>query len=376
MRLTATSIVLAALAGGPLGCAAFAFQAPLMKHQQQQQQQQHNRAQAGVVSGLIDHRHQRESRSFASLALATDDDNNNNNSVEQDEEQEEVPTLPASTEAHALEVFDRYSSAGKKFEGQKFISEPSALFHILCSLDIEATQEDADIVFRYLDTDGDGRLMFEDEFLPWYLEAVGAASGFSASFQSLLIGRRTVEAFDATSVDDAVLERAVQCAISAPNRSGSEPWRFCKVGPATISKLAALNADLAGEDASEGKFTRYTDWEQVAPGWCVVTRKITGEADDEHVLDTPSQSEQQQDFKSVCCAIQNFMLSMWSEGIGTKWTTGPVQTTAQFAEICGIDTSQERVVGIIWYGYATGGTKYADPKRRKLAVEDVLGYLP
>lgn len=283
---------------------------------------------------------------------------------------EAAAKLPASTEPHALEVFRRHASEGE-YEGQKFISDSSALYHILQSLDIDATEEDASIVFRYLDSDGDGRLVFDDEFLPWYLEAVGAASSVAASFQSLLIGRRTVEAFDETPVDDTVLERAVQCAIAAPNRSGSEPWRFVKVGPKTVEKLAALNAQRTQDDADEGKFTKYTDWNSVAPGWCVVTTKISDIEDS-----AAAAVVEQEDYKSVCCSIQNFMLSMWSDGIGTKWTTGPVQKTPEFAELCGIDGSKERVVGTIWYGYATGGTKYADPKRRKLEVDDVLGYLP
>ncbi|VEU36666.1 unnamed protein product [Pseudo-nitzschia multistriata] len=285
----------------------------------------------------------------------------------------EAPSLPASTRAHALEVFGRFAS--REHGGQKFVADDGALYHILRGLDIEASEEDAAIVFRYLDSDGDGRLEFEDEFLPWYLEAVGAATGVSAGFRSLLVGRRTVEAFDETPVDDAVLERAVQCAIAAPNRSGSEPWRFRKVGRETVRKLAALHKARDGSSESTG----YTDWESVAPGWCVVTRTVSaacGEKDGHETESGGLRSEAQQDFKSVCCSIQNFMLSMWSEGIGTKWTTGPLQTTTEFATICGIDTELEAVVGIIWYGYATGGTRYADPKRRKLGVGDVLGYLP
>jgi hypothetical protein len=70
------------------------------------------------------------------------------------------------------------------------------------------------------------------------------------------------------------------------------------------------------------------------------------------------------------------MLSMWSENVGTKWTSGPVQKTQEFADLCGVDLTKERVVGCIWYGFATGGTKYADPKRRKKGVEDVLSSLP
>jgi nitroreductase len=71
------------------------------------------------------------------------------------------------------------------------------------------------------------------------------------------------------------------------------------------------------------------------------------------------------DFKSTSCAVQSPMLSMWSEGIGTKWTSGPVQFTQEFADLCGVDTTKERVAGCIWYGFASGGLVNADPKRRQ-----------
>ena len=63
-------------------------------------------------------------------------------------------------------------------------------------------------------------------------------------------------------------------------------------------------------------------------------------------------------------------------GIGTKWTSGPVQKTQAFADLCGVDTSQERVVGCIWYGFAKEGLVNADPKRRQKGVDDVLTTLP
>ena len=84
-------------------------------------------------------------------------------------------------------------------------------------------------IFVQDDGDGDGNLDFED-FLPWYIEAVDAAKAVAESFQSLLVGRRTIEQFDQTPVSDDILERAVQCAIAATNRSMSEPWRFIRVG--------------------------------------------------------------------------------------------------------------------------------------------------
>lgn len=318
----------------------------------------------------------REASSLSVLFSST----KNGDEVHDDATLTSTSTLTTSKEAHALEVFDRHSSAGE-YEGQKFINEPSSLLGVLEDLDLDATLEDAEIVFRFLDSDGDGRLLFKDEFLPWYLDAVQQATEISRVFQSMLVSRRTVSEFDKTPVDGAILKRAVQCAIAAPNRSLSEPWRFLSLGPTTVEKLAALNTKQTKADADKGKFTKFTDWTSVAPGWCVVTMQLPV-VDDDNEEEITNIDEylmpviEQEDYKSVCCAVQNFMLSMWSEGIGTKWTTGPVQTTPEFSEICGIDRCKERVVGIIWYGYATNGTKHADPRRRKLSVKDVLGHLP
>ena len=86
--------------------------------------------------------------------------------------------------------------------------------------------------------------------------------------------------------------------------------------------------------------------------------------------------QQREDFKSTCCAVQNFLLSMWSEGIGTKWTDGPIQRTDEFAKICNIDLEKEKVAGVIWYGFARGGLNRAQAKFRTKGVEEVLDVLP
>lgn len=238
--------------------------------------------------------------------------------------------------------------------------------------------------------------------------AYDAASEVADSFQSLIVGRRSIDAFDTTKVDEEVVNRAVQCAIAAPNRSCTEPWRFICIGSKTVTKFAALKTQLSQNDTTQNQsftknFNLYDrDWTQVAPGWCVVTTKLRSSSslskdenenkndsvgadviDDDININNNNNNDDilstkvdPEDYKSVCCAIQNFMLSMWSEGIGTKWAAGPVQKTQEFADLCGIDLNNECVVGIIWYGYASGGAKYADPRRRRLSVEDVLSHLP
>jgi Ca2+-binding EF-hand superfamily protein len=257
---------------------------------------------------------------------------------------------------HAREVFDSVDTDGSGS------IDSIEMGDMLRMLDIEAASDEVDALFKYLDGDGNGEIDFAD-FLPWYSEAAQAAKEVSESFQTVLLGRRTVDKFDQTLVDDSVLRRAVQCAIAAPNRSKSEPWRFIKIGPKAVQKLAQLNTKLRMETESADHVV--VDWTKI-PGWSVVTTKLN---------DSTGEMELE-DFKSTCCAVQNFMLSMWSEGIGSKWTSGPVQTSQEFADLCGVDTTKERVVGCIWYGFPSGGLINSDPRRRIKKVGDVLSSIP
>ena len=261
--------------------------------------------------------------------------------------------LTLSEEERAREVFN-------SFGGETL--EQAQLTDMLHALDIEATDDEAGALFKFLDQNGNGEICL-DEFLPWYEEAADMAKEQATSFQSLLLSRRTVDKFLTVEVDDAVLKRAVKCAIAAPNRRGSEPWRFIKLGKETVKQVAALKARMKGAEDIDTTVQR---WTQI-PGWCVVTypRSASG-----------NNWEQREDFKSVACAIENFMLSMWSEGIGSKWTDGEIQRTREFAELCGIDPDKEKIAGVIWYGFATGGLSGADPKKRKKGVDEVLEFRP
>lgn len=240
----------------------------------------------------------------------------------------------------------------------------NSLYGMLGALDIDATEEEAITLFKYLDVDGGGSVTL-DEFLPWYAEAIDASQQVSIGFQNLVTSRRTVHKFDDTEVDDGVLRRALECAIAAPNRRGTEPWRFIKLGKQTVQKISTLREKLG--DNMGGSFVSWTK----VPHWIVVT--YTKAAPDSG---PDGKMQQREDFKSTCCAVQNFLLSMWSEGIGTKWTDGPIQSTEEFASICGIDLEKEKVAGVIWYGFARGGLNKAAPKYRRKGVEEVLDILP
>ena len=263
-----------------------------------------------------------------------------------------------SEEARAWEVFQKFD------EHDTGSMSLSSLGDMLQMLDIEAAPDEQRALFKFLDSDGDNAVDFSNEFLPWYNTVVAESRETAQTFQALLRGRRTVDHFDQTPVSPQVVRRAIECAIAAPNRSGSEPWRFIQVGKETVQKLQQLKQDTELSMETKEGMVSTVDWAQI-PGWLVVTTKLSPDKDVE--LD---------DFKSTSCAVQNLMLSLWVEGIGSKWTSGPVQKTKAFAKLVGVDTTQERVAGCIWFGFATGGLVNADPKRRKKTVDDVLTELP
>lgn len=258
-------------------------------------------------------------------------------------------------------AFDNFDREGKG------LIDKNGLDDLLAYLNLDATPEERKALFLYLDMDRDGSIGLA-EFINWYYNAAEAETKCSRSFQGMLTSRRTVNSFDTTPVSDEVLRRAVECAIAAPNRSQSEPWRFVKIGSETVAKLQKLNDEMMVLHRGRQQLPPLLPeiWAEI-PGWCVVTTKLSADGDVETEL---------KDFRSTSCAMQNFMLSMWSEGVGSKWTEGPMQKTQQFADIVGIDTSLEKVVGIIWYGFTTGGLTNADPKQqRRKGVNEVLTYL-
>ena len=239
------------------------------------------------------------------------------------------------------------------------------LAQVLERLDITATEEEVSALAKYLDVNNDGDIC-EDDFLSWYKDAAATVATETNAVRQVLKGRRTVHNFDKTPVPDVVLRNAVEAAIAAPNHKMTEPWRFIKLGKDSISRIADLNAAeimKTDPDKAEKKKKR---WEEI-PGWCVVT---CAKSDDE--------VQDEEDFAATACAIQNFQLSMWADGVGVKWTSGPITRTKEFADICGIDLETERFVGCLWYGFASGGLgSLVDcvPTRKK-SVDSVLSTLP
>ena len=163
----------------------------------------------------------------------------------------------------------------------------------------------------------------------------------SEQVSKLISTRRTIHDFKTGELPpkETILQ-ALELARWAPNHHLSEPWHFYLLGRETAAAIAHLNADLVtaakGAEAGQAKRDRWLS----IPGWLVVT--CDNSAD-------PVRSRE--DYAACCCTIQNFMLYLWSQSIGVKWTTGAVTRHTDFYDLIWVNPDLETIVGLLWYGY-------------------------
>lgn len=156
----------------------------------------------------------------------------------------------------------------------------------------------------------------------------------------LIAGRRTIHDFTPQEPPRETVLAALESARWAPNHHHTQPWRFYLLGPQVAARIAGLNAELvrakSGEAAAASKHARWL----AMPGRLVVTCQ-RGESPD----------GEREDYAACCCAIQNFSLSLWASGLGSKWSTGKVTRDPRFMTEIGADAAREFTVGLIWFGY-------------------------
>lgn len=184
--------------------------------------------------------------------------------------------------------------------------------------------------------------------------------------QTWLLTRRSINDFEPNLPHgwEAAMRDAILAATHAPNHKRTEPWRFHLLGPASMETICQLQAELVrakkGEAAAQTKLQR---WRSM-PGWLVVTCVTSSSS----TMDEPM-GVAREDYAACCCAVQNLLLSLHAQGIGTKWTTGAVNFDDRFAAAAGLPPN-EYVVGTIWFGTPAKVPKH--PPAKKLAIDEVL----
>lgn len=193
-----------------------------------------------------------------------------------------------------------------------------------------------------------------------------AASSSALAFQRVLGSRTTCLDFSSSVLPDGALGRAVEAAIAAPNHRLTEPWRFIRVGPQTRETLAKVQARLKDKGRTPSATTLERAREKLlTPAELLVVCCVR----------SAEASVEREDYAAVACAIQNLCLSLWSEGIGSKWGTGGVTTDAETYAALGVNSEQQTIVGFLTIGYPASEATATKPPR-KLAAADVLRQVP
>ncbi|SFP03751.1 nitroreductase family protein [Salibacterium halotolerans] len=184
--------------------------------------------------------------------------------------------------------------------------------------------------------------------------------------QEGLLTRRTIYKFKKDSIDPAIIQRALESAVHAPNHKMTQPWHFYVLQREAKTKLAQRKKEMKWE----GFLDKESDH-----------AKKAGEAAYEYINDLPAvivvtahrysvdPVREREDYAAVCCAVENFMLALWSEGVGSKWSTGGLVNDGEIHNIIGAG-EEESAAAVLYVGYPS-----EIPKRQQRNVEESITWV-
>jgi coenzyme F420-0:L-glutamate ligase/coenzyme F420-1:gamma-L-glutamate ligase len=140
------------------------------------------------------------------------------------------------------------------------------------------------------------------------------------------LARRTIRAFTAEPVESGAVRRAIAAALTAPAPHHSEPWRFVvlETAAARTALLDAMReawtADLRGDGFTPEQITRRLrrgDVLRNAP--LIVVPCLVTDAAHHYPDDRRNRSEQAMFTVSMGAAVQNLLVALTVDGLGSAW---------------------------------------------------------
>ncbi len=154
--------------------------------------------------------------------------------------------------------------------------------------------------------------------------------------------RRTLHIFSKKSVPREVIEKSIFAANQAPCHRRTFPWRFTSIGIKKRELLYQLQLTLKFGDKTidESSLKKIRD-KMLNPSHLLIATQVC----------TDNQVQKLEDYAACACAIQNLSLSLVSDDVGCKWSTGKIIKDPNTYQIAQINSSEEEIIGFIWIGY-------------------------
>ena len=154
--------------------------------------------------------------------------------------------------------------------------------------------------------------------------------------------RRTIHEFNKEKVSDNTVERAIIAANLAPCHKHTFPWRFRIASNLKRKELFQVSLKIKEEKT---KLSNAAETKLLAkimnPSHMIIATQIRS--------NDPITAKE--DYAACCCSIQNMMLSLAHENVGSKWSTGKVTKSPETYEIINTDRNKEEIIGFIYIGY-------------------------
>jgi coenzyme F420-0:L-glutamate ligase / coenzyme F420-1:gamma-L-glutamate ligase len=151
---------------------------------------------------------------------------------------------------------------------------------------------------------------------------------FRLGAADVLRARRTVREFSPEPVDSAAVRRAIEAALTAPAPHHSEPWRFAVVESQRArtalldAMLAAWTADLRGDGFTPEQIERRVRrGEPLRRAPLVIVPCLVTDAAHAYPDERRSAAERAMFLVSAGAAVQNLLVALAVEGLGSCWVS-------------------------------------------------------
>ena len=167
-----------------------------------------------------------------------------------------------------------------------------------------------------------------------------------------IFNRRTIHFFEPKKVSENIIRDSIEAANQAPCHRFTFPWRFYSVSLKKRMQILDLAIEIKSKKKQIDENAKNIIKEKfLNPSHLLITSQILNK----------ELTIQKEDYAACSCAIQNLCVSLASDGVFSKWSTGAITKNPKTYEIIGLNTKIEEIIGFIWIGYGKNLPKITRP---------------